>query len=135
MRFGCLILAILTIPKLFKCLVKVPFIMPTLTILCSVLIEREVRNIQLTEMIINTGILAMVNYHQLRLDNLSNFTIIIMENYHQSYDELDHNAKSELRQSNHYTDGVDTIRLMKTINTIYSLKAWPVSIYGHLREG
>ena len=46
---------------------------------------------------------------------------MIMENYHQSYDELDHNAKSELRQSNHYTAGVDTICLMKTINTIYSV--------------
>ena len=45
---------------------------------------------------------------------------MIMENYHQSYDELDHNAKSELRQSNHYTDELDTISLMKTINTIYS---------------
>ena len=47
---------------------------------------------------------------------------MIMENYHQSYDELDHNAKSELQQSNHYTDGVDTISLMKTINTIYSVQ-------------
>ena len=46
---------------------------------------------------------------------------MVMENYHQNYDELDHNAKSELRQSNHYTDGVDTIRLMKSINTIYSV--------------
>ena len=63
----------------------------------------------------------MVNYHPPQLDNISNFTIMIMENYHQGYDELDHNAKSELQQSNHYTDGVDTIRLMKTINTIYSV--------------
>ena len=46
---------------------------------------------------------------------------MIMENYHQSYDELDHNAKSELQQSNHYTDELDTISLMKTINTIYSV--------------
>ena len=47
---------------------------------------------------------------------------MIMGNYHQSYDELHHNAKSELQQSNHYTDGVDTIRMMKTINTIYSVE-------------
>ena len=46
---------------------------------------------------------------------------MIMENYHQSDDELDHNDKSELRQSNHYTDVLDTINLMKTINTIYSV--------------
>ena len=32
---------------------------------------------------------------------------MIMENYHQSDDELYHNAKSVLRQSNHYIDGVD----------------------------
>ena len=44
---------------------------------------------------------------------------MIMENYHQSDDELYHNSKSVLRQSNHYIDGVDTISLMKTINTIY----------------
>ena len=66
--------------------------MPTLTIPCPVLFEIEVRNLQLTKMIINTGILAttMVNYHQLRLDNISNVTIMIMENYHQSEDELYH---------------------------------------------
>ena len=46
---------------------------------------------------------------------------MIMENYHQSDDELDCNDKSELRQSNHYTDDLDTISLMKTINTIYSV--------------
>ena len=78
--------------------------MPTLAIPFPVLIEIEVRNVQLTKMIINNGILAttMVNYHQLRLDNISSFTIMIMENYLQYDDELDHNAKSELRQSNHY---------------------------------
>ena len=71
--------------------------MPTLAIPCPVLIEIEVRIVQLTKMIINNGILAttMVNYHQLQLDNISNFTIMIMENYHQNDDELDHNAKSE----------------------------------------
>ena len=97
--------------------------MPTLAIPCPVLIELEVRNVQLTKMIINSGILAttMVNYHQLRLDNIPNFTIMIVENYHQSVVELDHNAKSDLRQSNHYTDDLDTISLMKTINTIYSV--------------
>ena len=60
----------------------------------------EVRNVQLTKMIINNGILAstMVKYHQLRLDYTSNFTIMIMENYHKSNDELDHNANSELQQ-------------------------------------
>ena len=38
--------------------------------------------------------------------------------YHQSDDELDHNAKNELRQSNHHIDEVDTIRLMKIISTV-----------------
>ena len=97
--------------------------MPTLAIPCPVLIEIEVRNVQLTKMIINNGILAttMVNYHQLRLEGITNFTIMIMENYHKSYDELDPNAKSELQQINHYTDELDTIRLMKTINKIYSV--------------
>ena len=57
---------------------------------------------------------------------------MIMENYHQSDDELDHNAKSELRQINHYTDGLDTISLMKTINTIYSV---PTDIGGATLEG
>ena len=72
--------------------------MPTLTIPVPVLFEIEVRNLQLTKMIINTGILAttMVNFHQLRLDIISSFTIMIIENYHQMDDELDYTAKSEL---------------------------------------
>ena len=49
----------------------------------------------------------MVNYHQLQLGNVSNFTIMIIENYHQRDDELDHIAKSLLQQSNHYTDELD----------------------------
>ena len=92
--------------------------MPTLAIPCPVLIEIEVRNVQLTKMIINNGILAttMVNYHQLRLDNISSFTIMIMENYHQCDDELYHFAKS-----NYLINEADTISLMKAINTIYSV--------------
>ena len=72
--------------------------MPTLVISCPVLIEIEVRNVQLTKMITNNGILAatMVNHHQFQLDNISSFTIMVKGNYHQSYDEDDHNTKSEL---------------------------------------
>ena len=47
---------------------------------------------------------------------------MIMENYHQrDDDELYHDAKSELQQSNHYIDDLDTRSLMKTINKIYSV--------------
>ena len=34
--------------------------------------------------------------------------VMIMENYHQSDDVLDHNAKIELQQSNHNTDELNS---------------------------
>ena len=76
--------------------------MPTLAIPCPVLIEIEVRNVQLTKMIINNGILTttMVNYHKFLLDNISNFTIMIMKNYHQSDHKLYHDAKSAMKTIN-----------------------------------
>ena len=64
----------------------------------------------------------MVNYHSRWPDLLNTFTTIIMVNYHQGGDEQDYYTSRVLQQSNHCIDVIDTMVLMQTINSVYSVE-------------